>query len=79
VEEIPPGQVVTVTAHITPSGNAVAGDYMVTLSASTEDADESIDVRVTVETPLLWGLLGVLLIVGTLAGLVWVFRRYGRR
>jgi uncharacterized membrane protein len=37
------------------------------------------DIRVTVETPPILGLLGISLIVATLAGMVWVFRRFGRR
>jgi uncharacterized membrane protein len=57
----------------------VAGDYQVSLSAKTEGADESMDIRVTVETPPIWGLLGIGLILATLAGMVWIFRRFGRR
>jgi uncharacterized membrane protein len=79
IEEVPPGGSMDATAHITPSGNAVAGDYAVTLSASAESANESVDIRVGVETPPIWGLIGAALIVATLGGLVWVFRRYGRR
>jgi uncharacterized membrane protein len=69
----------TVTAHITPSSNAVAGDYQVHLSANSEDTNESIDVRVTVETSPIWGIVGILLVVATIGGMVLVFRRYGRR
>jgi uncharacterized membrane protein len=70
----------TVTAHITPSGSAIAGDYNVTLTASTADGvTESLQIRVTVETSQLWGLVGIGLIALTLIGLFWVFERYGRR
>ncbi len=69
----------TVTARITPSGDAIAGDYIVTFRASNDDADAEVDFRVTVETSLLWGLVGVAIIVLAVAGLAWVFRRYGRR
>jgi uncharacterized membrane protein len=79
IEEVPPGGSVDATAHITPSGNAVAGDYAVTLSATAESANESIDIRVGVETPPIWGIVGAALIAATLGGMVWVFRRYGRR
>ncbi len=77
--QIAPGDTASATAHITPSGNAVAGDYQIHLSAQTEDANESIDVRVTVETAPIWGIVGIGLVVLTLAGMVWIFRRYGRR
>jgi uncharacterized membrane protein len=79
IDQLAAGETATATAHIAPSGDAVAGDYVVTMTAQTEGATQSIDVRVTVETPPIWGIIGILLIVGTLAGMVWVFRRYGRR
>jgi uncharacterized membrane protein len=70
---------VPATAHITPSSNAVAGDYQISLSASNADANESIEVRVTVETAPIWGMVGVLLVVATIGAMILVFRRYGRR
>lgn len=79
IDAVAPNDSVTATAHITPSDSAVAGDYQVSLTAKTEGADESMDIRVTVETPPIWGLLGIGLILATLAGMVWVFRRFGRR
>lgn len=79
IDEVAPNTSATVTAHITPSGNAVAGDYQVTLSASNADANQSMSIRVTVETAPIWGIVGILLVAATLAGMVLVFRRYGRR
>jgi uncharacterized repeat protein (TIGR01451 family) len=79
VDQVAPNQAVNATANITPSANAIAGDYVVTLKGSTQDANESIDVRVTVETSPIWGIIGALLILLAIGGLVWVFRRYGRR
>lgn len=79
VDMLAPGQSTTAVARITPPGSAVAGDYVVTLSARTEGADESIEVRVTVETPPIWGIVGLLLIAAALGGMFLVFRRYGRR
>jgi uncharacterized membrane protein len=79
VDQLAPGETATATAHIVPSQNAVAGDYVVTLKAGAEGANESMDIRVTVETPPVWTIVGIALIVLTLGGLVWVFRRYGRR
>ncbi|MGH2444871.1 MAG: NEW3 domain-containing protein [Candidatus Limnocylindria bacterium] len=79
IEQIAPGATGTATATITPSANAIAGDYVVTLNATTEGANESVELRVTVETSPVWGIIGLLLIVAAVGGLVWVFRRYGRR
>jgi uncharacterized membrane protein len=79
IQSIAPGESATAVAHITPSGDAIAGDYVLSMSASSEAATESISVRVTVETAPIWGIVGLLLIAATLGGMVWVFRRYGRR
>ena len=38
VDEIAPGDSAPATAHITTSGNAVAGDYQISLSATNADA-----------------------------------------
>lgn len=69
-----------ITVQLTPSGSAIAGDYNVTLTASTADGgSEAIQMRVTVDTSLSWGLIGIALIILVLVGLSWVFQRYGRR
>lgn len=81
-EEVPAlaaGDSTDVVASITPAGNAVAGDYIVTLSAEGADADDEVSVRVTVETSTLWGAVGIGLIALVLVGLAVVFRRFGRR
>jgi uncharacterized membrane protein len=76
---IAPGQTGQVTAIIQPSGDAIAGDYNVTISAANDNATAEQSFRVTVETSLLWGLIGVALIIAVLVGLWFVFQRYGRR
>ena len=63
-----------------PSGDAIAGDYNLTITATGDQSTrDSMDVRFTVETSLLWGVIGVALIVAVAAGVWWVFQRYGRR
>ena len=79
IEQIAPGETAMVNARIVPSGEAVAGDYIVGVSAATPEVSGNVDLRVTVETSAAWGLVGVLLILAALGGLAWVFRRYGRR
>ena len=76
---IPPGESALVTAPLTPSENAVAGDYILTFRVSHTEANDSIDVRTTVNPSPIWGFVGIALIALTLAGLAWVFRRFGRR
>lgn len=76
---VPAGGEAQVTAHLTPSSNAIAGDYVTTFKATSDLASADADMRVTIETSLLWGAVGVALIALVLAGLWWTFRRYGRR
>jgi uncharacterized membrane protein len=76
---VAPGTPVNVTAKITPSGDAIAGDYEMTLTAKGAEATDDVQIRVRVETPQLWWIVGVALIVAVFAGLYWVFRKYGRR
>lgn len=70
---------VQVTAHLTPSTDAIAGDYVTTFRATSDLANDSAEMRITIETSLLWGAVGVGLIALVLAGLWWTFRKYGRR
>ena len=80
IAKIAAKQSVTVNAQIKPSGDAIAGDYTVTLSASGDSsASDSIQIRYTVETSIIWGAVGVALIIAVGAGVWWVFQRYGRR
>ena len=76
---VPAGGQVQVTARMTPSGNAIAGDYVATFNARSDLANADAEMRITIETSLLWGVVGVGLIALVLAGLWWTFRRYGRR
>jgi uncharacterized membrane protein len=82
IEQLAPGTAgqQTVTAHIRPSGSAIAGDYVVTLSAATPDGvTEELQMRVTVQTSSIWWWVGLGLIAVVVIGLLWVFQRYGRR
>ena len=79
IDSVAPNQQVTVKAQITPSGNAIAGDYSISFKANATEANDSADVRFTVETSILGAIIGAGLIVAAIGGLYWVFRRYGRR
>lgn len=79
IDRLPPGEEATVTARIQPSGDAVAGDYDVSLTASSAGTTEDVAIRFAVETSGLFGFFGITVIVLAIAGLLWVFRRYGRR
>ncbi|MDE3111862.1 MAG: hypothetical protein KGK34_02865 [Chloroflexota bacterium] len=79
VATLGPDQQQDVSAVIRPGSRALAGDYMVTLTAGASGTSSSQDLRVTVNTPTAWGIIGLLAIVAVLGGLGWVFVRYSRR
>ena len=79
VASIPPNQTATVTAQMTPNSDAIAGDYNVKMTATAAEANANTTIRVTVQTPQFWWIVGIVLIGLTFAGLYWVFRTYGRR
>jgi uncharacterized membrane protein len=74
-----PGDFREVAANITPSAKAIAGDYMVTMSASGDGVTSSTDYRVTVDTSTLWGAVGIAIIAAALLAMVGAMVRFGRR
>lgn len=64
---------------ITPPDKTIAGDYMLNFSVSSPDASKSADLRVTVETPSIWGWVGIGVIVLVVLGVAIIFARLGRR
>jgi uncharacterized membrane protein len=76
---IDPGAFQDFTAKITPTSDAITGDYNVVMTAKAAEATGTTTIRVKVETPAFWWIAGLLLIVAVFAGLYWVFRTYGRR
>jgi len=69
----------TVDVNIKPGAKAIAGDYQVILTASGAQKTTDVSIRVTVETPTVWGWVGVAIIVLVVAGLAFVFMRFSRR
>jgi len=79
IAQIAPGEQREVQALITPSSQAVAGDYMVTLKANGDSVSKSSDYRVTVATSTMWGAVGVAVIACALLVLTVAMMRFGRR
>lgn len=76
---IPAGGQQKVTALLTPTANAIAGDYMLFITASGDGVSETANYRVTVLTSTLWGVTGVGVIAAALLVLVGAVGRFGRR
>ena len=85
IDTIAPNDKKTITATITPSGDAVAGDYVVSFNATSTAAGDSpaaksnADIRFTVETSPIWAIVGIAVIAAIILALFYVFRTYGRR
>lgn len=79
VASLKPGASTTVQAAVQASKRALPGDYVVKVESKSPDAAVSADFRITVKTPAIWGWLGVLIIAAVIAGIVLLFRKYGRR
>lgn len=79
LEPIPAGGTGSFTATITPPAGTVAGDYVVPLSAGPPEATEQLELRTTVRSSGVFGLVGIALIALAVAGLLVVFQRFGRR
>ncbi|MDO8688764.1 MAG: NEW3 domain-containing protein [Dehalococcoidia bacterium] len=68
-----------VNVYVKPDDKSIAGDYMVTVNASTPQVYKSLDIRVTVETPTVWGWVGLAMVLVVLGGLYGVFKTFSRR
>ncbi|MCL4486709.1 MAG: NEW3 domain-containing protein [Chloroflexi bacterium] len=79
IDSLPVNQSTQVDATITPGTRALAGDYMVSMTASAGSTSDSKDIRVTVQTPTTWGWAAVAAIALVVIMLGAVFARYSRR
>jgi len=79
LETLDPNAFKQVEVNITPSGEALVGDYSVALSVDGEKANKMLEMRVTVKASTAWGWIGVgliALVIGGMGGLfVWLGRR----
>lgn len=79
IASIAAGEQEAVTMIVKPRDRAIAGDYVVEVRAEADQASDTGEFRVTLRTSTLWGWVGLLLVVGAVAGTFRVFRVYGRR
>ncbi|MFD1956382.1 NEW3 domain-containing protein [Paenibacillus thailandensis] len=79
VDSIAPGGTARVQATIKASKEALAGDYVVNINASSPEKSASAQFRVAVKSSVLWGWVGILIILAVIGGIYYLFRKYGRR
>ncbi len=79
VEALPAGELKQIEMIVTPSEQALVGDYSVGVSVEGEKTNKTMELRVTVKASTAWGWIGIGIIVAVLLGLVVLFVRMGRR
>ena len=79
IDKLPPGASTRIYAAIKADRKAIPGDYITNIEAKTPEVSSKASFRISVETPMLWGWIGVLIIVIALGSVYYLFRRYGRR
>lgn len=79
IDLLAPGQSAEVFATIKAYKDAIAGDYAVTLVAKTAETSSEAQFRISVKTPMLWGWIGILIILVAIGSVYYLFRKYGRR
>lgn len=79
IDELPAGHTEQIFATIRADKDAIAGDYATDLKAQTPETTANTELRVSVTTPLLWGWVGILIILVAVGSVYFLFRKYGRR
>ncbi|MGH4037415.1 MAG: NEW3 domain-containing protein [Sphaerochaeta sp.] len=79
VETLAAGDKTTVNMTVTPSSQAITGDYGLTVRASSDSSNISQSFRATIETSSLWGLVAVLIIALAAVILLLAVKKFGRR
>ncbi len=68
-----------IEANIIPPNRTIAGDYNIRFIVTSGEDTDYLELRIAVQTPLIWRILGIALIVFVIAGIAVVFERLGRR
>jgi len=79
IGNLAPGGTAQVNATIKASRRSIPGDFVTNLEATTPEVTAKAAFRITVKTPLIWGWVGVMIILTALGSVYYLFRRYGRR
>ncbi len=79
IDKLLPGKQEQVFATVKADKKAIPGDYALTMEAQTPETTSKAAFRMSVETSMLWGWIGVLIIGAALGSVYYLFRKYGRR
>ena len=79
IENLEAGKSININASIKTSEKAIPGDYVTKITAETPEAESQASFRISVKTPVLWGWMGILIILLAAGSSYYLFRKYGRR
>jgi uncharacterized membrane protein len=79
LDTLDPGEVREIKMEILAPDRTIAGDYLLTVTANAPETNRSVDFRITVSTPTVWGWIGFAIVALVVLGLAVVFFRLGRR
>ncbi|MGH7825085.1 MAG: NEW3 domain-containing protein [Candidatus Binatia bacterium] len=79
IDALNAGEVREIKMELLAPERTVAGDYLLTLTANAPEVNRSVEFRVTVSTPTVWGWIGFGIVALVILGLAVVFFRLGRR
>ena len=74
-----PGTSTVVQAKIKAYEKAIPGDYVTNIGVKANEVTSSASFRISVKTSLLWGWMGIFIIIICVGLIIWLFRKYGRR
>lgn len=79
VDKLEAGKEAKVIAIVKADKKAITGDYVTNLEAKTPEVSSKASFRISVRTPLIYGWIGVLIILFAIWIIYYLFKKYGRR
>ncbi len=79
IDNIMAGQSAKVVATVKADKRAIPGDYETVFEAKTNEVTSKATFRIFVRTPMIWGWMGILIILFAIGIVYYLFRKYGRR
>lgn len=79
IDKLLSGKEEKVIATVKAYKKAIPGDYVLNMEAQTPETTAKAVFRMSVQTSMLWGWIGILIIAAALGSVFYLFRKYGRR
>ncbi|WP_298667532.1 NEW3 domain-containing protein [uncultured Methanofollis sp.] len=79
IASLGPGERTKVTMTVIPPADIVAGEYKLIAQVKCDQAEEKDEFRVVVQEHSYIAFIGLLVVLGVVGGLWYMFRKYGRR